>query len=343
MLWLILFIISVLVIRCLLKASESTTPTDVQSDAEPSLNISSSSRCSSKPVQKKDNSKFLPDYTVVDVETTGFNYRKDRIIQFGAVKVRNHQIVDTLNFLANPGIPIPDEASKVNGITNEMVEGMPGFTEHINEVLAFISSDILLSHNAPFDKGFIEYQFGETLPNRWLDTLSYAKEYYPYSSNYKLGTLYKDLMQEEPENAHDALADCKMTAKVFEAITEYAGDNGRLIHWQMIDNPVLYCYELPKREFVSSCTASSDMPFYKKHVVFTGIIPGMVRRQAIQAVINQGGDYGHQLRQKTSFLVTGKGANEEMIKQAEMGVLPDNPIKILSAEEFKQLIKPKEA
>ena len=59
MLWLILFIISVLVIRCLLKASESTTPTDVQSDAEPSLNISSSSRGSSKPVQKKDNSKFL--------------------------------------------------------------------------------------------------------------------------------------------------------------------------------------------------------------------------------------------------------------------------------------------
>lgn len=338
MLWFILFVVAIIIIWNLLKEPKSTTPPEIQQHSDSysapvyqSLN---------KTPQKKDNSKFLPDYTVVDVETTGFNYRTDRIIQFGAVKVRNHQIVDTLSFLVNPGIPIPDEASKVNGITNEMVEGLPSFTEHIDEVLTFIGSDTLLAHNAPFDKGFIEYQLGETLPNRWLDTLSYAKEYYPYSLNYKLGTLYKDLVQKEPENAHDALADCKMAAKVFEAITEYAGDNGKLVHWQMIDNPVLYCYELPKREFVSSCAVSSDMPFYKKHVVFTGVIPGIVRRQAIQAVINQGGDYGYQLRQKTSFLVTGEGANEEMIKQAETGVLPDKPVTILSAEEFKRLIRP---
>ena len=286
-----------------------------------------------------DNSKVLPNYTVIDVETTGFDYRHDKIIQLAALRIRNHQSVDSLYFVVNPGIPIPEEASKINGFTDDMVKDKEEFIEHISELMKFLGNDVLLAHNADFDRQFIEYQIGESLPNNWIDTLSFSRQAVYNMKNYKLVTLYKDLCHKDPINAHDALADCKMTHEVFETIINKLGTEGKSISLNNNQTQIKwYAYEIPKKEFRKNDTAKPEYPFYKKHIVFSGRIPGMTRRQAIQAVFDQGGDYGNQLRQKTSILVKGEEADESIINQAKTGLLPDKPIRIITAEEFKQLV-----
>jgi Enoyl-(Acyl carrier protein) reductase/Exonuclease len=69
------------------------------------------------------------DYVAVDVETTGGWASGDRITEIGAVKIRNHQVVDEWHSLVNPQRGIPAKITQITGITNEMVRGAPMFAE----------------------------------------------------------------------------------------------------------------------------------------------------------------------------------------------------------------------
>lgn len=341
----VLIFIGYLVYKCMDTVSKAQKKIERINSRQSRSNTRSSnySRSSSSTtvVRPVDNSFLLPNYTVVDVETTGLNYRNDRIVQFAALRVRNHQPVAALCFVVNPGIPIPPEASRVNGFTDDQVKDKEPFCVHISEVLNFLGNDVLIAHNSPFDSNFIEYQIGETLPNHWLDTLRFAREAVT-SSNYKLTTLYRNLCHKEPIDAHDALGDCKMTHEVFEAIISWLGSKGIRASMEHPDNVSWYPIDLPKREFQPCLTPDVNAPFYKKNVVFTGKISGMTRKQAIQAVIDQGGDYSNEIRKKTDYLVCGTYAVQNTIEQAKARVAPDKPIQILSADEFKNMIERKE-
>ena len=297
---------------------------------------SKSQYISKRPVSNDD---FLPNYTVMDLETTGFNYRHDRIIQFAAVRVREHKPVESLSFVVNPGIPIPPEASKINGFTDEKVANNEPFVKHIREVLSFLGNDVLVGHNlVNFDRRFLEYEFGEALMNQCLDTLLLAQKYIHSTSNCKLTTLYRELVKKEPDNAHDALADCYMTYQVFQEILLTMGRNGkkatRSIYYKSLS---WYSYELPKRDFIINKDADPALPFYKQNVVISGRIPGMTIKEALQAICNQGGDFSHQIRQKTTIFVKGVGVNENMFNHVKSIDSPNRSIRIINAEEFKQL------
>lgn len=71
-------------------------------------------------------SKYVDNYVVFDLETTGISAVKDDIIEISALKVKNHEQVETFSRLVNPRRPIPAGATKVNGITDEMVQSEPG-------------------------------------------------------------------------------------------------------------------------------------------------------------------------------------------------------------------------
>ena len=64
----------------------------------------------------------LNDYVVVDLEMTGLRMKEDKIIEIGAVKVRNHQVVDTYGTLVNSGRTISEKTTSITGISQEMVE-----------------------------------------------------------------------------------------------------------------------------------------------------------------------------------------------------------------------------
>lgn len=168
--------------------------------------------------------KYVPDYVVFDLETTGISNIYDQVIEISAVKVKDGQVVDEFSSLVNPGRKIPAGASAVNGITDEMVCNAPVFFDVLNDFIEFIGDGILVGHNInSFDMGFIwrdtEKYFGELLTNDYIDTYLMAKTCLPQLAHKRLTDL-AEYYNISPEGAHRALNDCRMNQQVFECLAK---------------------------------------------------------------------------------------------------------------------------
>ena len=86
--------------------------------------------------------EYVADYTVFDLETTGVRTDYDSIIEISAVKVVAGKVADTFSSLVNPGRPIPYGATKVNGISDEMVADEPALDIVFPKFMEFIGEDI---------------------------------------------------------------------------------------------------------------------------------------------------------------------------------------------------------
>ena len=165
--------------------------------------------------------KYLSDYTVFDIETTGLSPEYNKIIELSAVKVRNGEIIDTFSQLINPECTIGYESQCINGISNEMVKDAPLFRDIANDFLDFIGNDVLVGHNiARFDVPFIKHELvaaGHTLDNDYFDTLKFAravlKNMYGYSI-VNLATFYRL----QTDGAQRALNDCIMNQGIYESM-----------------------------------------------------------------------------------------------------------------------------
>ena len=99
---------------------------------------------------------MIKDYVCVDIETTGIRPKWDRIIEIGAVKVRDGKVVDTFSELICTGVPIPSRITQLTGITNEMVTGKSKIEEVLPRFVEFAENDLLLGHNIRFDYSFLK-------------------------------------------------------------------------------------------------------------------------------------------------------------------------------------------
>ena len=164
--------------------------------------------------------QYIENYVVFDLETTGVDTQEDSIIEISAVKVKNHVIADQFSRLINPGTHIPAGATKINGITDEMVKEAPGLTEVLPEFLSFIEGEVLIGHNIQsFDLLFLyrvsEELLGISLPNDYIDTLYMAKERLPQLYRHRL-TDISEHFNIPTEGAHRALSDCMMNQQCYE-------------------------------------------------------------------------------------------------------------------------------
>lgn len=164
--------------------------------------------------------KYVPDYVVFDLETTGVNVIKDDIIEISAVKVLGGKVTDTFSTLVNPGRPIPYYATQVNGITDEMVEDAPDIREALADFLTFAGDAVLVGHNIQsFDLNFVsnaaEGHLGKTVENDYIDTLYMARSCLPELSHHKLVDV-ASYFHISAEGAHRALCDCIMNQKCYE-------------------------------------------------------------------------------------------------------------------------------
>lgn len=105
----------------------------------------------------------------VDVETTGLSNVTDEIVElcislFSFDENGNIKILDTYTGQRDPGIPIPKEASRVNGITNDIVKGKKLDDEKVVSILN--QAELIVAHNASYDRGFVErmYEISSTKP-----------------------------------------------------------------------------------------------------------------------------------------------------------------------------------
>lgn len=166
--------------------------------------------------------KYVKDYVVFDLETTGVSPERDSIIEISALKVRDHRVVEEFSTLVNPGRHIPAGATAVNGITDSMVADAPGIGEAIRKFLEFIGENILVGHNIhTFDMNFAydaaRNFLEKDLANDYVDTLYLARRYLPELSHHKLTDVAAHFKL-KTEGAHRALFDCRMNQACYEEI-----------------------------------------------------------------------------------------------------------------------------
>ena len=161
-------------------------------------------------------------YCVLDLETTGFSFRTEKITEIGIMKVKNGEVIDEFECFVNPEKPIPQRVVEVTHITDDMVKDAETIDKVLPKVLDFIGDSVIVAHNADFDVGFLKYnakQLGLSLENTYLDTLRLAKELFPDYKKYKLGVIAENLGIEVLV-AHRALDDVDTTVKVFKVMIE---------------------------------------------------------------------------------------------------------------------------
>ena len=173
-------------------------------------------------VKRSNNATLLAEeYVVFDLETTGFNAAGgDSIIEIGAVKLKDGEIIDKFDKLIKPPKPITERITSVTSITNEMVADCPNEEIAVKEFLKWAGDDVMVAHNAKFDTSFIEmcykkYNLGE-YKNTVIDTLALSRILDQEASRHGLSAITKRYGVEFDEESHhrgdyDALA----TALVF--------------------------------------------------------------------------------------------------------------------------------
>ena len=126
---------------------------------------------------------LLAGYRVLgfDLETTGFDHRKDRIVQYALVGSDTDGTHINLQSLVDPRVKIPPETTRVHGISNDDVRGMGEFSKHVNEIISMIDDSIIVGHNIiRFDWRFLEVECMRAgvetpIPKGIIDTLVLAR------------------------------------------------------------------------------------------------------------------------------------------------------------------------
>jgi DNA polymerase-3 subunit alpha (Gram-positive type) len=157
------------------------------------------------------------EYVVFDIETTGFSYTSDHIIEIGAVLVRNREIVETYNALIDPGVSLPSEIIELTGIRDEDLRGKPSIEKVLPEFLEFVGSRPVVAHNADFDTSFIR-NYCKRLDLKFdsivIDTLKISRVILKAIKRHRLSSLVK-YYGIKLENHHRAVDDAVATAKIF--------------------------------------------------------------------------------------------------------------------------------
>jgi len=135
----------------------------------------------------------------LDVETTGLSYATDKIIELGMVKFeytkdgRIFRLLDEFSGYQDPGLPIPEAITKLTSITDDMVKG---HRINVDEVDSYLNNvNIIIAHNAQFDRTFFEITFSAIPPKAWgcsmydidwkfEDISSHKLEYIAYKYNF---------------------------------------------------------------------------------------------------------------------------------------------------------------
>jgi len=116
----------------------------------------------------------LPLRVLVDFETTGLSTKRDKIIQFAALKVYKGEVIGDLNLFLNPnGTKIGSGAFAAHGITQEFLNDKPEFSEIKDQVDRFFEGvHLLIAYNSRFEQGFLIQYYDKKIQNYLLNYMS---------------------------------------------------------------------------------------------------------------------------------------------------------------------------
>ena len=155
-----------------------------------------------------------------DLETTGLDFKYDRIIEIGAVKVHPDGKKETFHTRLNPGIRIPSEIEQLTGITNAEAAKAPTFLQMAPQIAAFFDSADLGGYNVGhFDAKVMTEEFQRAGMNFACDgrLIVDAQTIFHQKEKRDLTAAYKFYCNKELEGAHSAVHDIEATYEIFVA------------------------------------------------------------------------------------------------------------------------------
>ncbi len=259
------------------------------------------------------------DLVFFDVETTGLNVIRDRIVQIALVKLRkNGQTTEELSTLVNPGIPISEESMAIHGITPKDVANKPTFSQLAQQIWDFIGDADLAGYNSNrFDVPMLMEEFArvgmefEVSKRRLIDVQRIFYKMEPRT----LKAAYRLYCQKELEDAHDALADVRATLDVFKGqLIAYEGkdlfdEEGNVVH-APIKNDIQALHDFTND--LNFLDATQKLKVQADGTVVFNF--GKYVGQPVKDVLRQERNYGHWIMEK-EFSSQVKQIIKQMMKE----------------------------
>ena len=246
------------------------------------------------------------EYISVDIETTGLDPQKNRIIELAAIRIKDGEIVEKFSELVDPEERVSGFITELTGITNAMLAGARKIGDVLPDFLAFIGDSVILGQNVRFDIEFIHENsrkhLGRDFANDYLDTLRISRMLFREYRHHRLcDQIERFGIGESVE--HRALADAEQTYRCYEYMMNYMRENGIGFEQKKQSGRFIRAKDiLPKQPIDESS------PFYGKIFVFTGTLVRFSRECAMQMVVDGGGTVSDSVTKKTDYLVLGKNA-----------------------------------
>lgn len=165
------------------------------------------------------------NYLALDIETTGLNPKYDKIIEIGAVRVRNGKVEDTFSSFVNPAKSLPPRIVELTGIQDTDVSKAPYIDEVLDTFLAFAGNDVLLGHNLIFDYSFVKkaaVNGKKSYERTGIDTLKIAKCFLNDLESRSLGFLCEHF--HIALDAHRALNDAMAAHTLYQVLAQEYGN-----------------------------------------------------------------------------------------------------------------------
>jgi DNA polymerase-3 subunit epsilon len=165
---------------------------------------------------------------ILDTETTGLNpLTGDRIIEIGCLEMIDRRLTgNKLHHYINPQRDIDPGAVAVHGLTVEFLSDKPVFADVADEIITFLKDAEIIIHNAPFDVGFLDAEFGllqlgkmNDYVAKVIDTLKNARDMFPGKRNSLDALCERFQISNDHRTLHGALLDAELLAEVYLAMT----------------------------------------------------------------------------------------------------------------------------
>ena len=177
---------------------------------------------------------------VFDTETTGLDPQSgDRMVEIGCIELVNRVPTGrTFHAYFNPQRPMPLAAEQVHGLSDAFLADKKCFHEHALELIEFLEDSPLVAHNAQFDFGFLNYEFGccghpEVVLDRMIDTLVLARRRHPGAKHSLDALCTRYGIDRSHRVRHGALLDAELLAQVYVELT-----GGRQIGLELVAEKV---------------------------------------------------------------------------------------------------------
>ncbi len=313
---------------------------------------------------------FPDKYIVIDTETTGLDPVYCDIIEIGAIKYENGKEIGRFSELVQPedfylAEPEDDDFCILNGekvifidsfithltgITNSMLQDTRPQEDIFKDFQIFIGDSVPVGHNVGFDINFIydafERYLGVKLVNDYIDTMRIARKVLKEElQHHRLRDIAK-LYNITQKHAHRVISDCETTNACFVHLKDQV-----IGKYQDIDSfkkTFSKCRSLSAKDITTTNDVfDEDSPVYGRVFVFTGALDRMLRREAMQLVVDKGGVCGDSITKKTNFLVLGnndycssiKDGKSNKQKKAEQLKLDGYDIGIISENVFYEMVE----